>query len=448
MIDRIGAGGMADVFRATDILLGRDVAVKVFRSVVDGPQNTLGAERQEIELRALARLGHPNLITLFDASIADSPAYLVMELVCGPSLSERIDSEGALPEPEVRVIGAQIADALGYVHAQGMVHRDVKPANILIGRDGVSGDDPVRARLSDFGIVRLLDTERLTSADLTLGTASYLAPEQARGGAVDPAADVYSLGLVLLEALTGTRAFDGPPMEAVLARLSSSPTIPDTLPRPWPDLLAAMTATEPAARPTPSEVARTLRGDSSRPVSLAALDTAAIGAVPMAAAGAAAAAEAGPPPTGVVPVDDAAGARPPRRGRLVGVLVAVVAVLLAGAGALALGGHGRGTTHGTTPTQGSTAVHRSHPATRTSSQAAIVPAQQVSSTHSTSAAARTTTHAAPPPQPTSSAAAPSTSATQAPTSAPVSSASGSTAGGAPATTAAAGAIDPVVTPTP
>ncbi|MDT4937059.1 MAG: eukaryotic-like serine/threonine-protein kinase, partial [Pseudonocardiales bacterium] len=222
--ERLGSGGMADVFRAHDELLGRDVAVKVFRTL--GPAEEAGGpERQERELQALARLSHPHLITLFDASITDRPAYLVMELVDGPSLAARL-TDGPLPESEVRAIGSQIADALAYVHAQGMVHRDVKPANILLGTDGIAGDGVGRARLSDFGIVRLLGTERLTAADFTLGTASYLAPEQARGGDVTPAADVYSLGLVLIEALTGTRSFDGTPVEAVLARLSRSPDVP------------------------------------------------------------------------------------------------------------------------------------------------------------------------------------------------------------------------------
>ena len=110
----------------------------------------------------------------------------------------------------MREIGIQLADGLAYVHAQGMVHRDVKPENILLGVDRSDDDSTVRARLSDFGIVRLLGSERLTSADLTLGTASYLAPEQARGSQVDPPADIYSLGLVLLEALTGRKEFQGP----------------------------------------------------------------------------------------------------------------------------------------------------------------------------------------------------------------------------------------------
>jgi hypothetical protein len=294
---RIGTGGMAEVFRATDALLGRDVAVKVFRSV-GATEDAGGAERQEIELQALAKLSHPHLITLFDASVTDTPPYLVMELVEGPSLAARI-AEGPLPEPEVRAIGSQIADALSYVHAHGMVHRDVKPANILLGSDALSWDGSGRARLSDFGIVRLLGSERLTAADFTLGTASYLAPEKARGGDVTPAADVYSLGLVLIEALTGTRSFDGPPVEAVLARLARDPEIPANLPAPWPQLLAAMTARDPDTRPAPADVCRALRTGTTV-VPPAAPITAGV-AAPAAAAGVAAFAPSTGPAAWVAP---------------------------------------------------------------------------------------------------------------------------------------------------
>ena len=269
VIDRVGAGGMAEVFRAHDELLARDVAVKVFRTHPVNPDTATGSERQEIELHALARLNHPNLIRLFDGSItgADGPAFLVMELINGPTLAARI-ADGPLTEPEVREVGIQIADALAYVHAEGMVHRDVKPANILLGTDCTTGDSTVRARLSDFGIVRLLGSERLTSVDFMLGTASYLAPEQARGSDVGPVADVYSLGLVLIEAATGVRSFDGPPLEAVVARLARDPEVPGHLPPPWPALLAAMTASDPAARPTAAQVAQLLRDGRSESVPL------------------------------------------------------------------------------------------------------------------------------------------------------------------------------------
>ena len=327
VLDRIGSGGMAEVFRARDEVLDRLVAVKVFRAEHvaqdDSDTGAHGIERQQLEVAALARLNHPNLIALYDGSLDAAPhAYIVMELIEGPSLAARI-AEGPLPEASVREIGIQLADGLGYVHAQGMVHRDVKPENILLGIDRSDDDHTVRARLSDFGIVRLLGSERLTSANFTLGTASYLAPEQARGSAVDPPADIYSLGLVLLEALSGRRMFDGPPLEAALARLSQRPTVPAELPEPWPRLLHAMTEFDPALRPTASEVARTLRDEGSRAMPLVPL------AVPVAAGfadaptGMVALEAPAAPPHGPAPVEP-----PRRRRRLTPTMIAAVLSVL------------------------------------------------------------------------------------------------------------------------
>jgi tRNA A-37 threonylcarbamoyl transferase component Bud32 len=244
----IGRGGMAEVYRAHDRVLGRPVAVKLMRSAV----NEADRARFTDEARALARLSHPGLVTMLDAATTDDEPYLVMELINGPSLTECCRGV-ALQPARVAAIGAQLADALHHAHEAGVVHRDLKPDNVLLTADG-------RALLTDFGIARLMsDTARHTVTGVTIGTAAYLAPEQVCGGRVTPATDVYALGLVLLEALTGERAYRGLPIEAALARLTTPPTIPDAVPSPWHGLLRSMTALEPAERPSSEEVAAWLR---------------------------------------------------------------------------------------------------------------------------------------------------------------------------------------------
>ncbi|HEU4810693.1 MAG TPA: protein kinase, partial [Nocardioides sp.] len=199
-----------------------------------------------------AGLSHSGLVTVLDAGITSEQPYLVMEFVEGPTLKQRC-AEQALDAQLVADIGAQVAEALAYAHAQGVVHRDVKPANVLLGPKG-------RTKLADFGIARLIgDTVRHTQTGHAIGTAAYLAPEQVRGDEITPAVDVYSLGLVLLEALTGERAYPGTPTESALARLSRAPHIPDSLTPPWRQLIAAMTATEPTDRPTAAQAATELR---------------------------------------------------------------------------------------------------------------------------------------------------------------------------------------------
>lgn len=244
----IGRGGMADVHRARDEVLHRPVAIKILRAVSADPQDRA---RFGAETRMLAQLRHPNLVMILDAGTDGERPFLVMELVEGSSLAERC-REGPLDPAHVATIGTRLAEALRYVHAEGIVHRDVKPANVLLSHDG-------RVLLADFGIARLTaDAARLTGSGVMIGTAAYLAPEQVRNEQVGPAADVYSLGLVLLEALTGVRTYSGPSTEAALARLSSPPSVPDELPHPWPDLLRSMTALDPSARPTPPEVGSAL----------------------------------------------------------------------------------------------------------------------------------------------------------------------------------------------
>lgn len=338
----LGRGGMSVVRRASDTVLGRDVAVKLFREDLEPSE----AARVETEMAMLASLSHPGLVCVHDAGteqIAGGLAqpYLVMELVDGPTLAACC-LDGSLPPERVAQLGADIAEALAHVHAGGVVHRDVKPANILLS--------PAGAKLADFGIARIVDSARQTGTGLTVGTAPYLAPEQVQGRDVGPAADVYALGLVLLECLTGRREYTGGPVEVALARLHRSPQVPADLAEPFPALLTAMTATDPADRPTAGAVAARLRGEAS----VAAAPTQSL---------------AVPEPTRVlrtvprpVPRVVREGAPRRRRNRLLAGTAVVLAMLVLAA--VSLGGHGGSTPPpaGTTPlerhlTQLDQAVH-------------------------------------------------------------------------------------------
>ena len=245
----IGRGGMADVYRATDRVLSRPVAVKLLRDVTADESDRA---RFTAEARTLARLSHSGLVTVLDAGTASEQPFLVMELIDGPSLATYC-SGTALDSGRVARIGIQVSAALAYAHAAGVVHRDVKPGNVLLASDW-------SVRLADFGIARLVgDAVRHTRTGLTIGSPAYLSPEQVRGADVTPASDVYSLGLVLLEALIGRPVYSGTPTESAMARLSTPPSIPDDLPPIWQHLLASMTSLEPDQRPTATLVATTLR---------------------------------------------------------------------------------------------------------------------------------------------------------------------------------------------
>ena len=236
---------MSDVFRATDERTGVDVAIKIVRS-----PDAEYARRSAQEAQALRRFQHPGLVQLLDTGVNGDMAYLVMEFVDGSSLAETLRLT-SLSTAQTADIGTSLAGALAYVHAQGVVHRDVKPANILLGSDG-------RARLTDFGIARLVDTSSLTLTGTMLGTATYMAPEQLEDHAVGPAADVWSLGIVLLECLTGQRVYAGTASEVIARRLAGPVLLPDGLPVAWKLLLTGMLAHEPENRLSAADVASML----------------------------------------------------------------------------------------------------------------------------------------------------------------------------------------------
>jgi eukaryotic-like serine/threonine-protein kinase len=277
----IGRGGMATVYRSHDHRTERDVAVKVFRP---GADLNDADQRYRREVMLLAGLCDPGLVTVYDADLDDvETPYLVTELVHGPTLSEQI-RKAPLTEAQVGRLGAALARTLAYVHGHDIVHRDVKPANILL--PALLDDLFAGPKLVDFGIAIASDSTRLTGANLTLGTANYLSPEQIRGGSVTSATDVYSLGLVLIEALSGEAVYPGHGMEAAMARLGNPPVVPATVGDELRVLLTTMTATDTLDRPGAGPVADRLDDlNASRATEVVALPGLGAALVPIAGVG-------------------------------------------------------------------------------------------------------------------------------------------------------------------
>ena len=226
----IGSGGMAQVWEATDAVLGRKVAVKVLHPHLGVDEAFVRRFRQEAI--AAARLNNPGIVGVYDTCTDGGHEAIVMELLDATTLRQLIDERGALDPDTTLRIGLRLLDALEAAHRAGLVHRDVKPSNILLCNDG-------RVKIADFGIAKADDQTELTREGSLIGTASYLAPEQLTGGPVDARADLYSLGLVLYECLTGRVPFDGDTGAAVaLARLHTTPTDPRRLRADVPPRLA------------------------------------------------------------------------------------------------------------------------------------------------------------------------------------------------------------------
>jgi eukaryotic-like serine/threonine-protein kinase len=239
--ERVATGGMGTVFVATDERLGRRVAVKVLKEeFADDPRFV---ERFRREARAAGALSHPNVAGVYDFGEDSDRHFMVMEMAPGRDLAQVLREEGQLSPDRVVRIGTQIAEALGHAHSAGLVHRDIKPANVIIGEKD-------KVKVTDFGIARAAGDATLTATGSVLGTAHYISPEQAAGDKIGPATDIYSLGIVLYEMLTGTLPFTGDSALAVAMRhVSDEVPRPSDLNREVPDGLDRVVAKATAKAP-------------------------------------------------------------------------------------------------------------------------------------------------------------------------------------------------------
>src|SRR4051812_7232056 len=242
-IERVGSGGMATVLLAEDERLGRQVAIK--RLHAESPEDTARRFRREAKLGA--SLNHPNVVSVFDIVTDDEGVLIVMEYVDGETLRDTIERGPTEPRRAVEILRG-LAAALDHAHEEGIVHRDVKPANVLLGADGRT------VKLADLGIATAIEGTRITMSGTVLGTAAYMAPEQLEGHKPGPASDIYSLGVVAFETLSGRRAYDGRnPIEIAHRKATDAPP---SLAEAWPaanreasELLGRAMGPDPAARP-------------------------------------------------------------------------------------------------------------------------------------------------------------------------------------------------------
>ena len=242
LLSRIAIGGMGEVWKANDSVIGRHVAIKILKEEYLGDPGF--RERFRTEAKNAALVNHEGIANVFDYGEEEGSAYLVMELVPGEALSTVLEREKILPASRVLAIVAQTAAALHQAHLAGLVHRDIKPGNLLITPDGA-------VKITDFGIARLADQVPLTATGQVMGTVQYLAPEQAGGKPASPATDIYSLGIVAYEALAGKRPFRGESQVAIaMAQIKETPPeLPTSIPEPVRRLVMSCMAKKPEGRP-------------------------------------------------------------------------------------------------------------------------------------------------------------------------------------------------------
>ncbi|HOA86556.1 MAG TPA: serine/threonine-protein kinase [Microbacteriaceae bacterium] len=245
LVSRIAIGGMGEVWEATDHVIGRTVAIKILKDEYMGDPGFL--ERFRAEARHAALVNHEGIASVYDYGEENGSAFLVMELVPGEALSTILERDGSLSDDQTLDIVAQTALALQAAHSAGLVHRDIKPGNLLITPDGV-------VKITDFGIARIADQVPLTATGQVMGTVQYLSPEQASGHPASPSTDTYSLGIVAYECLAGKRPFAGESQVAIaMAHINDAPPpLPERVARPVQNLVMAMIAKKPEDRPVSS----------------------------------------------------------------------------------------------------------------------------------------------------------------------------------------------------
>jgi eukaryotic-like serine/threonine-protein kinase len=247
--ERLGSGGMSNVYKATDRILERQVAVKILAEHLSDDERFVARFRREA--LAVARLIHPNIVQVYDSGVDDGRHYIVMEYVAGRSGAQILQRHGPVDADTAAEIGIQACAGLDYAHRRGIIHRDVKPGNLMI-TGGPVGNGELVVKLTDFGIARAIEQTRITQVGSVVGTAAYLSPEQVRGDEATPGTDVYALGVVLYQFLTGRLPYEGSSLaELAVRQQNEKPLPPSTYNSEVPETLSAA-------------VLRALEGDTSR----------------------------------------------------------------------------------------------------------------------------------------------------------------------------------------